>query len=391
MATEAQLEAVRKGANQDALNAISEAEASELVYSEEVEEEENTSNVPGETTKKLLYPLNIGNNFPARIVFKVIKVDGINLFEKTGIKKLVETVSEGIDQAKDFLSGTTQSTADEKITKEEKKKLIADSNIKPSELVSYENNTGGEIIASVTLPLRKALQYNDGASYKGGDLGKIGSLAEDALLGNNPFAGMSNADGSLGQAGSAMAAKLLVKNAGAIIGGAAGAFGGAVGAAAGGLIGAAADQLLGDGVETALSSTTRIASAPNERTLFERVYIRKHTFAFTLVANSPQEGVAIRNIIKLFREELYPEKIPVGASGVPLAYKFPNMFEIEIINRFQKTLGFKYQRCYLEKVSVTFNEQTPGLFDDGQFIEATLSLDFTEIVALDKQKIKLGY
>ena len=93
----------------------------------------------------------------------------------------------------------------------------------------------------------------------------------------------------------------------------------------------------------------------------------------------------------MFREELYPEKIPIGASGVPLAYKFPNMFEIEILNRFKKTLGFKYQRCYLRSVQVTFNESTPGLFSDGEFIEASLSLDFDEIVALDKQKIKLGY
>lgn len=366
-------------------------EAERLEYTEEVEESENPTETFEEPFKKLQYPLNIGNNFPAKIEFRVIKVDGINLFEKTGIKKLVETVSEGYDKAKNFITDTNSATADNKVSKEEKRKIIADSNIKPTELISYQNNTGGEIIGSITLPLRKALSYDDNANYNAKDLGKIGALAEDALLGRNPFEGMSNADGSLGQAGSAMAAKLLVKNAGAIIGGAAGALGGAAGAAAGGFVGAGIDQLVGDGVENALSATTRIASAPNQRTLFEGVDIRKHKFSFTLVANNAQEGLAIRNIIKMFREEMYPEKIPVGASGVPLAYKFPNMFEIEITNRFKKTLGFKYQRCYLQSVQVTFNESTPGLFNDGEFIEASLSLAFDEIVALDKQKIKLGY
>ena len=285
---------------------------------------------------------------------------------------------------------TQESLGEEQVSSKEQKQIIEDSNVKQSELVSYENNTGGEEYGTITLPLQKSLKYSDVAQYKGASLGVMGGIGEDVLSGKNPFAGMSNANGQLGKTASALAAKMVAKNAGAALGVAAGSLKGAPGAILGGAVGSG----LGDQAETAVSSATRIASAPNIRTLFEQVDLRNFTFDFKMIATSPQESVAIRNIVKMFRQELYPEKIALGTSGVPLGYKFPNVFEIEIKNRYSglnSNPGFKIQRCYLKNVETTFNETATGLFSDGNFVEVSVSLSFTEIVTLDKQKVRDGY
>jgi len=141
----------------------------------------------------------------------------------------------------------------------------------------------------------------------------------------------------------------------------------------------------------AVGGATRIASAPNARSLFKSVGMRKFSFDFQMVANSPEEQKQIKAIVKMFRQELYPEKIAIGSSGVPLGYKFPNLFEIEVKNKFGQNPGFKIQRCYLENVTTAFNETSRGMYSDGQFIDVSVAVTFVEIVALDKQKVRLGY
>jgi hypothetical protein len=76
---------------------------------------------------------------------------------------------------------------------------------------------------------------------------------------------------------------------------------------------------------------------------------------------------------------------------VPLGYKFPNMFEIDIKNRFGENPAFKIQRCYLRDIQTSFNATAAGMHTDGQFIEVDISLSFQEIVALDKAKVREGY
>ena len=253
--------------------------------------------------------------------------------------------------------------------------------------MSYENNTGGVDIGSITLPLQNPLRYADVVNYGSAKLGLVAG-AESALLGQNPFEGATDNAGGLTSAGSAMAAKLIARNAAGIAAAGAGLVSGGL---AGGILGAAAAGGIGEGLEGSVSSATRITGAPNERTLFESVQIRPFQFDFTMIANSREEARAVKSIIQMFRQELYPEKIAIGASGVPLAYKFPNIFQIEVKNRFGDNPGFKFQRCYLKDVQTTFNNTANGMYEDGSFIEAQLSLQFIEIVALDKQKVRQGY
>ena len=329
------------------------------------------------------YPLSLSESFPATIIFKVIKIDGVDHFETAGIKKIYNQAKEVLG----FADKESESVADQNVDQDTKAKIVADSNEKPKELVSYENNTGGEEMGRITLPLQNRLSYSDVANYDpNATVGILGGLGEDLALGRNPFEG-ANQGGSLTTAAGALAAQALAKVAAAGVGFGAGAAASKLG---GGIVGGLVGGSLGEGLGTAAQSATRVATAPNYRTMFQNVSIRApFVFDFKLVPSSSEEMYEIKNIVKMFREELYPEKITAGASGVPIAYKFPNLFEIEVRNRFGSNPGFKIQRCYLREVQTTFNENF-GMMADGNFNSVTLSLSFVEIVALDKQKVSDG-
>jgi hypothetical protein len=389
MATEAQLDAVRQRANQEALNAI---DQEENLYEEKADDSENPdalapSQESTDIARDLFYPLNMSKNFPGRIIFKVKKIEGENILDAVGITKVIDKGSEILSS---LTGNETKAVADEGTSAEDKKQIFEDSKKKQKELISYENNSGGKDYGKITLPLPKGLAYNDAVSYAGADLGILGGAAEDALLGRNPFAGATTANGELVKAASAIAGQVVAANAGGIAGASLGLLpkvGGGVAGAAGAVLGSGLTGNLG----AAVSSATRVASAPNSRTIFEKSNIRSFAFNFKMIANSEEEARMIKKIVQMFREELYPEKVPIGNSGVPLAYKYPNVFEIEVKNRQGSNPGFKIQRCYLEKVDTTFNETADGMFNDGSFIEVSIALGFKEIVALDKTKVRQGY
>jgi hypothetical protein len=389
MATEAQLDAVRQRANQEALNAI---DKEENLYEEKADDSENPdalapSQESTDIARDLFYPLNMSKNFPGRIIFKVKKIEGENILDAVGITKVIDKGSEILSS---LTGNETKAVADEGTSAEDKKQIFEDSKKKQKELISYENNSGGKDYGKITLPLPKGLAYNDAVSYAGADLGILGGAAEDALLGRNPFAGATTANGELVKAASAIAGQVVAANAGGIAGASLGLLpkvGGGVAGAAGAVLGSGLTGNLG----AAVSSATRVASAPNSRTIFEKSNIRSFAFNFKMIANSEEEARMIKKIVQMFREELYPEKVPIGNSGVPLAYKYPNVFEIEVKNRQGSNPGFKIQRCYLEKVDTTFNETADGMFNDGSFIEVSIALGFKEIVALDKTKVRQGY
>ena len=211
----------------------------------------------------------------------------------------------------------------------------------------------------------------------------MGAGLEGAIGGKNPFDGATNGDGSFTTAASALAAQAIAKASGAGVGALIGKIAG--GTLGGAVLGSGATEGLGDAVKSA----TRIASAPNQRTLFKEVQIRQFAFTFKLIANSSEEAEQIKNIIKFFRQELYPEMLTVGDNKVPIAYKFPNVFSIKVKNQFGGDAASKIQRCYLRDVQTSYNATGNGLLEDGNFIEVDISLSFQEVKALDKQMVAL--
>jgi len=347
-----------------------------------------------EESRDFKYPLTLSKSFPATIKFTAVKTEGVDISEKMmkafdyvmGMKENMFGAAEDGMTEEGTIGNTVirlqngESLTDILFKAEEGKAQQA------SYFQTYENKGGGERVGSVKLPLQRDLRYSDLAQYETANLGLVGGALEGAMQGQNPFAGASS-NGQLSSTASALAAAAIAKGAGEVLGAAIGsAFG-----SAGAVVGASA---LGDtmgGLSPAVRSATRIASAPNQRTLFQQVGIRSFAFAFKMVANSHEEALEVRNIVKFFRQELYPEKISLGDSGVPLAYKFPNMFEIDIKNNYGENPAFKIQRCYLRDVQTSFNSTGTGMHWDGNFVEVDISLAFQEIVTLDKEKIRGGF
>ena len=362
----------------------------EQVLARKTSKDDQTAEKPSrdeqDANRNYRYPLDMNDDYPIAIKFQAFKVDGIDLFEATGITKVAKQVI-GI-----FQDTEKESTADENTDTEQKTRIIADSKNKPKELITIEKKKRGTPWGRVTLPMMAPLRYLDQANYTSTALGIAGGAAEQAAFGQDPFAGATE-NSQLKSVASSLVAQAIASASGAALGAGIGALipgGGIGGAALAGLAGAGSG--LGQSLGGAASSATRILSAPNLRTLFTGVDIREpFAFDFKMVATSAEENQEIKNIIKFFRQELYPEMIPLGTSGVPLAYKYPNVFEIEIVNRFGENPGFRILRSYLRNVQTTFNEQSSGMFRDGQFVEVTMSLTFVEITALDKQKVREGY
>jgi hypothetical protein len=141
----------------------------------------------------------------------------------------------------------------------------------------------------------------------------------------------------------------------------------------------------------AVKSIAQVVPNPNTRTLFRGVAMRAFMFDFSLIANSVREAQEIKNIIRFFRTQLYPEDIGGTAStqGV-LGLKFPNKFEIKVKYR-DKDLGIRFLPCYLTSFSATYNEQGGAMHKDGGWNIVQIQLSFSETRTLVKQDIEQGY
>ncbi len=242
-----------------------------------------------EANRKYRYPLTLSANYPARIIFKAIKVDGVDLADKIGsgfssllkgignaalnatpLGLTVGTLGRGAEAVQTLAQGrnsesTTAAVADASTDNETKQDIAQAEKEVEQSLMSYENSGGGITVGQVTLPLPRDIRFSDNAQYETASLGTIGGALEGALEGQNPFAGATQ-QGQFLKTSSALAASAIAKGTGAGVGAVAGSIGGKTGAVLGGVVGAGAFE----GLSPAVRSATRIATAPNQRTLFHR-------------------------------------------------------------------------------------------------------------------------
>ena len=149
------------------------------------------------------------------------------------------------------------------------------------------------------------------------------------------------------------------------------------------------------GVRNALTLQNRVVVNPNVRALFRGVALREFTFQFKMIAESAGEAETIRQIVKHFRKEMYPDSFSAKlANGVSadLGFKFPNVFKITFNYRGSKNKKLpELKYCYLRNVSHAINP-TGGTFRrDGQANEIDLTLSFVEYKTLTRTDIDEGY
>jgi len=365
------------------------------IAAERLSEEDitDTNRPSDDTTVEYVYPEGLDSRFPARIIFTSYQIEGVNILKQLfgGVNALAQAAGKVVASfsSDDKKKGDETDDKPPESNQAESQETGILNYLKNNidvQYQSYEDVSGGKKVGKVTLPLPRDLRYSDVIQYETANLGIIGGALESGLRGQNPFKGVTM-NGQFGAAASSIVGGIVAKTTG--VAGAA-AIGGVLGGVPGAILGAAAGGDAGEALEGAVRSASRIAAAPNQRTLFKSVELRAFSFAFKMIARNKREAATIKNIVKFFRQEMYPEVIPLSNS-VPLAYKFPNVFQIEIRNAYFVNPGFKIQRCYLRDVQTSFNSTAAGMFEDGQFIEVDITLSFSEITALDKGKIKQGY
>ena len=351
---------------------------------------------------KLVYPLENQSDYLGKMTFTPIEEAKVNMTEQTGnLKDLaIEAVKIGYDEVSKVISNAVDPT----------KKDAVDPDIRNTEgesqpggygaptKQSYADNISsrfygaGKVEASkafdegalkqtvgkrISLYLPRAIQIQDTVTYDNAfQLGLIGGAIE---------AGAGSPGGAVGAALGAIASE-----AGGFANTLLGRTGGMSSDAAGILSGKVAARIpgIGDQAGGAIRSATRLTTNPNTRALFQSVPIRNFSFAFQLVPTSRAEARTIENIIKTFREELYPEALTAG--GVNVGYRFPNRFLIKVKYNNTDIKGIKFLPVYMQSFNATYNASTGGMHNDGRFSSVDISMAFTETRAIAKADVRDG-
>lgn len=141
-----------------------------------------------------------------------------------------------------------------------------------------------------------------------------------------------------------------------------------------------------DGIPGAVQSAVAVVPNPNTRMIFRSVNIREFAFDFRMIPTSQAETEAIKNIIHSFRKNLYPKTIELEGTGIPVAYRFPNIFKIDMWydgkNLSDSNPDLRFQNMYLRQFTANYNPNNMGFYKSGDFNEVQITLAFTETKAL---------
>ena len=305
----------------------------------------------------LEYPLNNPDEYKGRLVFTVLEEP------ETDLGNLVATFTKVNESVIAAVGGN----------KEEQQKAFDKMNgtLRNFAITGLKEPIPSNRQVSIFLPL--ALAFRDNVAYDNMDIGGMGAAGQMGLQGGTgALSEMINAgaktlaSGLTGSGGADMAKLGAVKLASSL-----------------------PDELAG-----AFKAAGRVTSNPNTRVLFKQVNLREFAFTFKFLPTSQKEAEEVKEIIKLFRTELYPEDItlpvpPGGTSSISIGYKFPNRFQIEVLYDGEYVAN-KIKPVYLRDVNVNYNGTAMAFHSDGNFNEIEMSLSFQESRTLNRKDVEMG-
>jgi hypothetical protein len=132
---------------------------------------------------------------------------------------------------------------------------------------------------------------------------------------------------------------------------------------------------------------------PQLQVLFQQVNFRSFQFDFLFTPYSKEETEAVNKIIKTFKFAAAPE-IKKGSFGFAesLFVDVPYPFDIEFLYKGKANpYVHKIGRSVLENISVDYGPNGWATFNDGSPVQIRMSLQFTETVIIDKNRIGEGF
>lgn len=242
--------------------------------------------------------------------------------------------------------------------------------------IRFTGNTKKRLLDKATLYLPQSISFQDGVEFDEFSLGRVGGATEAAV---NNGASLLRATG-----------QGLQQNINAIMD----VFNASPTSDIARLAASRVSKVGGEAVQGGVQSALRVTTNPNKRLLFKEVRIREFSFNFKLIPTSQKEAEEIKRIVTFFRTELYPDDaIRVNTSSgisIPIGYKFPNQFNIVFKHR-DKDIAHKILPSYLTSMQTTYNPTGMGFFEDGNFTETEITLNFRESRALSKEQIQSGF
>ena len=259
------------------------------------------------------------------------------------------------------------------------------SDLKKSDEVRFLGNTlsgqltphkvQGAPVVDMYFPL--TMQFNDNAQYDNAPLGALGAGVEAAVQG-----GQGALEAAISEAGKSFTSIIDVATGNDELGNTAFKLGAA----------RAIDKVssISSGIANALTLQNRTIINPNIRALFRGVGLREFTFQFKMIARSQRESEEVRQIVKHFREQMYPDVYSIGTADI--GFKFPNMFQIDFRYNGSNNRNIpKIHKCYLRTVSTTVNPTGGAMRRDGAPNEIDLTLSFVEHKTLNQKDVRNGY
>lgn len=233
-----------------------------------------------------------------------------------------------------------------------------------------------EPVGSVTMHLPTSLSFRDGIDYQNVAFGSYGTAAEAAL---------KSTGGDIAAAAKAGAEQVFESIESVVD-----AFKGTITSETSALYAQRAIGKFSEPIAGALEVTQGITLNPNRRSLLRGVAIRQFGFTFKLIPSDAKEAEEIKNIIRFFRKNMYPEDLLENTTGFSIGYRYPNKFLIEMAYD-GDPVASKILPCFLQGFDTNYNPNSMSFHKDGEFPEIDITLNFVEERALRRQDIVKGY
>lgn len=129
-----------------------------------------------------------------------------------------------------------------------------------------------------------------------------------------------------------------------------------------------------------------VALNPNTVMTYEGPTVRTFSFNFKFIAESAEESETAKEIINVFRNYMYPERVGV------LALQYPALFHIKFYAGEEENLHMPIiMPCYLTSLETTYNPTGNTFHRDGAPVELDMSIQLTETKTLVRQDLYDNY
>ena len=125
-----------------------------------------------------------------------------------------------------------------------------------------------------------------------------------------------------------------------------------------------------------------VALNPNTLITYEGPTVRTFSFSFKFISESAKESEIAKQIINVFRNYMYPDRVGV------LALQYPAIFHLKFYNGKEENLHMPIIKpCYLTNLNTTYNPTGNTFHRDGAPVELDMELTFTETKSLVREDL----